>query len=98
MIGKYKPVTSDLFSMELRKLNADGTFTKFGPDEIVNGFRVLFYIPSDEEVTLHLYDDPTGITSLKATTERKEIYNLAGQRLNRASKGINIIDGKKVLR
>ena len=98
MIGRYKPEYSDMFSMELRKLNADGTFAKFGPDEVMNGFRALFSIPSDEEVTLHLYDDPTGITSLKATTERKEIYNLAGQRLNRASKGINIIDGKKVLR
>ena len=98
MIGKYNPVTSDMFSMELRKLNADGTFTKFGPEEVMNGFRALFSIPSDEEVSLHLYDDPTGITSLKATTERKSIYNLAGQRLNKAGKGINIIDGKKVLR
>jgi hypothetical protein len=28
----------------------------------------------------------------------KEIYNLAGQRLNKMQRGINIVNGKKILR
>ena len=38
-----------------------------------------------------------GISPLKETKEWTSIYNLAGQRLNKMQKGINIIGGKKVL-
>ena len=44
-------------------------------------------------------DDTTGIVSL--TDEKAEgtsIYNLAGQRLQKMQRGINIINGKKVLK
>ena len=45
-------------------------------------------------------DDPTGINDLadKTGNERNEIYNLAGQRINKLQKGINIINGKKILK
>ncbi|MBO7119785.1 MAG: hypothetical protein J6W03_05645 [Bacteroidaceae bacterium] len=51
-------------------------------------------------------DDPTGIdeelrsfSSMKSMkNEESSIYNLAGQRLSKMQKGINIIGGKKVLR
>ena len=41
----------------------------------------------------------TGINEVEAseTTQPVAIYNLAGQRLNKMQKGINIINGKKVL-
>lgn len=43
-------------------------------------------------------DDETGIVSpLGETKEGAAIYNLSGQRLNKMQKGINIINGKKVL-
>ena len=45
-----------------------------------------------------LVDDPTGIASpLVETEEGAAIYNLAGQRLSKPQKGINIKDGKKVI-
>lgn len=41
---------------------------------------------------------PTGINSINATTtESMTIYNLQGQRLNGLQKGINIVNGKKVV-
>ena len=48
-------------------------------------------------------DDATGIDDIKDfndtknVNDSKAIYNLAGQRLNKMQKGINIINGKKVL-
>ena len=45
------------------------------------------------------FDDATGIVSpLGETEEGAAIYNLAGQRLSKSVKGINIINGKKVLK
>jgi hypothetical protein len=43
-------------------------------------------------------DDVTGIVSTPGETEEgTTIYNLSGQRLNKIQKGINIVNGKKVL-
>ena len=42
-------------------------------------------------------DDPTGIAITSTSpTEENTIYNLAGQRMNKAQKGVNIVNGKKV--
>ena len=44
-------------------------------------------------------DDATGIKDLKDFRDSKDlIFNLAGQRISKMQKGINIINGKKVLR
>ncbi len=40
----------------------------------------------------------TGISSITEKAERTHIYNLAGQRLDKMQKGINIVNGRKVLR
>lgn len=58
----------------------------------VKGFTLVF---NDEEQG----DVATGIAEMEATTGPADgaIYNLAGQRLNKPTKGINIVNGKKVL-
>ena len=38
-----------------------------------------------------------GVSSLKETKDWTSIYNLAGQRMNKMQKGVNIIGGQKVL-
>ena len=44
-------------------------------------------------------DDPTGIDNLNVNDNLNDvIYNLAGQRIQKMQKGINIINNKKVLR
>ena len=43
-------------------------------------------------------DDATGINEeLRIKNEESSIYNIAGQRLQKMQKGINIVGGKKVL-
>ena len=44
-------------------------------------------------------DDATGISLTPAFSSREgDIFNLAGQRMSKAQKGINIINGKKILK
>lgn len=45
------------------------------------------------------FDNPTAIDQLNQSTTQSdsEVYNLSGQRLQRAQRGVNIVNGKKVL-
>lgn len=40
---------------------------------------------------------PTKINGVSTDLQTKSVYNIAGQQLNGAQKGINIVDGKKVM-
>ena len=42
-------------------------------------------------------EDPTGIENLNANANEGAIYNLAGQRIQKMQKGINIVNGKKII-
>ena len=42
-------------------------------------------------------ETPTGITMLKAAIENGTVYNMNGQKVNKAQKGLYIINGKKVV-
>ncbi len=62
------------------------------PTASVTGVKALKVILDDESD-----DDATSIKTLSNSPLKDEnIFNLAGQRLNKAQKGINIINGKKV--
>lgn len=51
-----------------------------------------------QSAELTVTETTTGITLLSTAVEKAdEIYNIAGQRLSQPAKGINIINGKKVL-
>ena len=57
------------------------------------------YLASGSEVKAFYFDDdPDAIVSPLGETEEGVIYNLAGQRVSKLQKGINIINGKKVLK
>lgn len=66
---------------------AQNTLTSYS--EWLYGFDDNF----DEETFL------SGLTALENTekTEASAIYNLAGQRLSKTQRGVNIVNGKKVL-
>ena len=48
---------------------------------------------------IDLDDDATGIENINVNDNLGEgaIYNLAGQRINKLQKGINIVNGKKIM-
>ena len=59
------------------------------------------YIEVESAVKVFYFDgdDATGISSVESVqTENGAIYNLAGQRLSKMQKGINIMNGKKILK
>ncbi len=57
---------------------------------VFDNFRLLYFGETEP--------DPTGITEVENTAKAsKGIFNLQGQKLNKATKGVNIINGKKVV-
>ena len=52
-----------------------------------------------KDFTLVFEDETTGITETRTATreEMEAIFNLAGQRMSRMHKGVNIVNGKKIL-
>ena len=62
-------------------------------------YKCYLTIPAATPVKAFLFpENPTAINAIEtAENENTEIYNLAGQRLSKVQKGVNIINGKKVL-
>ena len=85
-----------------RKNNVVGFYPVGSSVKIPEGRAYLQYTSATgEEVkgfTFSFDDDATGISSLLTSSKGEErVFNLAGQRISRPQKGINIINGKKVL-
>ena len=59
---------------------------------------VPFYIPDDAN-GWHEYEgsDPNGVKTLMCPNKDSEIWNLAGQRLQKVQRGVNVVGGKKVI-
>lgn len=49
------------------------------------------------QFTITAEDIANGITSIRDNAAEKIIYNLAGQRLSKAQRGINIVNGQKII-
>ena len=64
-------------------------------------YKCFLVVPSAEAASMALYFESegeiTGVDNLTGDAERTEIYSIAGQRLNRLQKGINIVNGQKVI-
>ena len=100
MIGNFAqtPITNGSYyintSSQLKKLTATSANLK--------GFRAYFTVDGGSGVkalSFDLDDDATGLNDLNDLRDSNDIiYNVAGQRLSKAQKGINIINGKKILK
>ena len=61
--------------------------------------KAYIELPAAGVKAFYFAEDATGIVSpLGETKEGVAVYNLAGQRINKLQKGINIVGGKKVLK
>ena len=69
----------------------------------IKGLRSIFRIPTGNGVkalVLHFDDTETSIKAMddgRWTMDNEVIYNVTGQRVNKAQRGVNIVNGKKVL-
>lgn len=101
------PVANFLLTGTLDELTTAGgyvfngnTFQYTADDVVTSAFQAYLTAAGEQpqEVTL-LIIDATSITDLKGSNDLNGIiYNLSGQRLMKAQKGINIINGKKYIR
>lgn len=88
------------------------TILFYGNDEAVSGYaddgKTYFvesiyygiYKGTHELLPISVFEnDPTAISDVKAETNADAvIYNIAGQRMSKLAKGINIVNGKKVIK
>ena len=80
-------------SSELKKLTADSATLK--------GFRAYFTQDGAgaKNLVLSFGDDITSIQTLNGNaTGTQTVYNLAGQRMSKLQNGINIVNGKKIIK
>ncbi len=74
-------------------------FAKIGfsaPDP--NGGAAALSVYPQDDFTVKLTVGGTGINGVNADNENAPVYNLAGQRLSKVQKGVNIIGSKKVIK
>ena len=101
MKGTFSPIKDE---EDIYVLNADGSAFVYGTHS-VNPFNAYFECISSQTpadmLTISLYfDTPTSISEI-IDQQQKDLqgpyYNLNGQRVSRPSKGIYIVNGKKVI-
>lgn len=105
--GTYAPVAPGEWTKRndsdiIYGVTTEGRIVKAGPEASIKGFRAYFDLPGDAAVKALVVDgeDADGINSATLNGQMPNdnvIYNLAGQRLNKVQKGVNITNGKKIL-
>lgn len=82
-------------------LATDGKIKKLNTASGLKGLRAYFIIPAGAAARINFIDDETtGISRIENSELRIEnsVYNLQGQRVNKAQKGLYIKNGKKVVK
>lgn len=100
LTGVFEETTAPVGSYVLQNLNEKVGFYQVaaGSQPTVGANRC--YLTASSGIKAFFFDeDATGIAAMKEHNDQNSvIYNLAGQRLNKVQKGINIINGKKILK
>ena len=106
LIGTFKPIEgTDEYVLGLPKNAEEGDdygFWPVTPGTTIPACKAYLKLEAGSGVKGFLFDfdgSATGIMAIEnAQTTDGAIYNLAGQRLSKMQKGINIVNGKKVLK
>ena len=65
----------------------------------INAFRAYLNVPASDVKAYFFCEEATGVKSLNEFKESNDvIFNLAGQRMSKMQKGVNIVNGKKTLK
>ena len=99
--GNYAPVPFEAGDKNILYVGANNQLYYPNAEVTMNAFRAYFKL-DDSSLIKHFAlkfsgDDATGISTVEAGNGNETIYNVAGMRLNKAQKGVNIVNGKKVL-
>ena len=104
LVGVNAETTINSTDYILNKVNDGVGFYKAGSYTTLGAHKA--YIPAAvggnvKGFTIDFDDDATGISLMEDGRSQMEdgvIYNLAGQRISKMQKGINIVNGKKILK
>ncbi len=100
LTGTYSRIAAPDGSFVLQKQGDKVGFYQVDADvavPFINEGHAYLTAPSSGVKAFILGDDATGITDIRENLG-ETIYNLAGQRLSKMQRGVNIMGGKKVLR
>ena len=101
-VGNYDGQITIPNTLDTYYVNSN-TLKKSNGNQKLKGFRAYFTVDADSPVKAFFEDginlDVTDAINALETADTKNalIYNLAGQRLQKMQRGINIVNGKKVL-
>ena len=103
--GTYAPIAANGWTKNddsdiIYGVTSDGHIKKAGASASIKGFSAYFDLPAGAAAPSISFDDTTtGITSLTpALSEGEEaVYNLNGQKVQKAQKGLYIVNGRKVV-
>ena len=101
LTGVYENTPAPVGSYVLQNLDKVGFYlVAEGNQPTVGANRCYLTVPAAGVKAFFLNGgDATGISGVDANVDANEaIYNIAGQRINKFQKGINIINGKKILK
>ena len=90
-VGETELAVYNQFSVDVEALEAGAKYTLVGMGAVYKENYQLYLISFEKE-------DPAGINNVKTDVANSAIFNLQGQRVNKAAKGLYIINGKKVVK
>ncbi len=100
--GNYAPVKFEANDESILYVGANNKLYYPNAEVTMNAFRAYFQVDGSSLIKHFALkfsgDDATGISTVEAGDGSETIYNVAGQRLNKAQKGVNIVNGKKILK
>ena len=100
--GTFAPIDAGGFTADglAYGLTPQARIAPLGDLASSKGFRAYFDIPAGAPVKALVFDGgiATGVRTIRMTAdEAHDIFDLGGRKLNETRKGVNIINGKKVL-
>ena len=102
LYGTYKSIPAPVGSYVLQ--NQGGVIGFYQVEDVqptVGAFRAYLNVPASSAKAFFFNEgNTTGIKNVNdnVNVNNVEVYNLAGQRLSKVQKGVNIINGQKVLK
>ena len=99
LVGDVATVAKSSIAATVYTLQSGPAFKQYTGTN-VTGFRSHIETETSEVKAFDIiFDQGTGLNGLKDLKDSKDlIFNLAGQRMSKVQKGINIINGKKVMK
>ena len=99
-VATYAPMAAGTMTGKYGVVPSTGKIQKGGASATLKGFRAYFELPAGANGARMIIDgeDVTAISSIITDAENgNAIYNLNGQRVNATTKGVYIINGKKMI-